>query len=595
MILLVYIAFLAALFLFTREYSEKIRTGLILGYNFLFVLLVQYIIRVFSMHDSAMTSVGNSLYNTVQSLTFNGDIDWAEKLTQRMQAQMWLIVFIAAVFTAESVLVAFFGRFLAQFKLKIRHLFAKEQYVIVGKPEEASILIADTLAHLDKPCVVYIPTQSPEEDSELYKICRMEEMSFLGRLKPEVKYHIVLLPEAEYSNLDAIYTLNERATDNDHVKLTAFLDNDVIRFHDIHADKLDTCLVSKEQLVVRKYFNECSPIDILCEANAFAKSGLPYLEKPFRLCVIGFGDMAKEFLLYSYENSAFITKERKSGFAALVMDTDYADKKEEFLTEAPYFETSDEIQFLHTKIGSASYFDAIKAYASEWKQILVATEDTGTNIKTAVKLCQFYNRLGIYQNRPQIVVMLNEDYSGARHLLEKYANIRLININREVINYATLIGRAEDEQAKEANDKYQKLNGCGTIWNKLGTFTVASNRALAFDTPIKRKLFKLSHASKKQTMEFLAEYEHARWNAFHHARGWRKMPVSDLTPDELTNCKTKHPDEKRHICLVSWDEIDALPQKTPGLLKAYDMENVMQALGEEKNNKGFFNKIQSLM
>ena len=86
MILLVYIAFLAALFLFTREYSEKIRTGLILGYNFLFVLLVQYIIRVFSMHDSAMTSVGNSLYNTVQSLTFNGDIDWAEKLTQRMQA-----------------------------------------------------------------------------------------------------------------------------------------------------------------------------------------------------------------------------------------------------------------------------------------------------------------------------------------------------------------------------------------------------------------------------------------------------------------------------------------------------------------------------
>ena len=46
-----------------------------------------------------------------------------------------------------------------------------------------------------------------------------------------------------------------------------------------------------------------------------------------------------------------------------------------------------------------------------------------------------------------------------------------------------------------------------------------------------------------------------------------------LTQEELACCRTKRPGEKRHACLVDWDQLDALPQKEPGLLKRYDYEN----------------------
>ena len=34
------------------------------------------------------------------------------------------------------------------------------------------------------------------------------------------------------------------------------------------------------------------------------------------------------------------------------------------------------------------------------------------------------------------------------------------------------------------------------------------------------------------------------------------------------------PQEKRHACLVDWDQLDGLPQREPGILKRYDYENV---------------------
>ncbi len=482
MILFLYIVLLLTVFLLTKGQSEKVRTGLILSFNFVFVLAMQCVIRMRMIHDPLSNAIGSSLYNTVQTLTFNGDIDWSDRMAQSWQAQIWLIVFIAGVLTVESVLVAFFGRFFAQCKLKLKCLFAKEQYIIVGKADEASLLISNTLAHLHKPCIVYIPTEQTDENADFYKLCRVEKISLLSRLSSQKQYHIVLLPETEYTNLEILSALNESAKESDRI---------------------------------------------------------------------------------------------------LVIDEQLSAKKEDFLTEVPYFENSGEIEFLHTEIHSEEYFHAIKAHAGDWKQIFISTQDTKANINIAVKLCLYYYRIGIYHDLPQIVVVLNDAYSGAKHLLDKFPNITVIDVDREIINYETLIGRSQDLHAKDANQGYNAINGGGTSWNKLGTFTEASNRAVAFDAVIKRKLFKLSRASGKQTLDFLARYEHSRWNAFHHARGWRKMPVSDLTEDELAHYKTKHPAEKRHICLVSWDEIDSLPQKEPGLLKSYDMQNVIDALGDE--------------
>ena len=72
----------------------------------------------------------------------------------------------------------------------------------------------------------------------------------------------------------------------------------------------------------------------------------------------------------------------------------------------------------------------------------------------------------------------------------------------------------------------------------------------------------------------LAQYEHLRWNAFHFARGWLPLPQEELTREEREQCRIKRPLEKRHACLVDWDQLDGLPQREPGILKRYDYENV---------------------
>ena len=60
------------------------------------------------------------------------------------------------------------------------------------------------------------------------------------------------------------------------------------------------------------------------------------------------------------------------------------------------------------------------------------------------------------------------------------------------------------------------------------------------------------------------------------------LPVSGLTGQEAGCFVTKHPDEKRHTCLVAWEELDALPQSEPGILKWYDYAKVLSLFDRER-------------
>ncbi len=585
MLLLGYFILLALVFLISRRWKAKHRTILILGYNFLFVLVAQYIVRVMAS-DTFVTSIGKSLYNTVQDLTFDGDMDWADQApTEWLKAQIWLVVFLAGFFNVRSVLLTFFYRFFAQANLRVKVRLSKNQSIFVGKISDAQELVADTTKSIIKPRIIYIPTETLPVGSELYKICRIEKESYLNHLKRRKNYTVVLLPDDEYVNLERVHSLNEWVGKNKKkvgsVRVSVFLDNNLERFHDFRADNLDTCVISKEEIAVRSFFEECPPIEILEKTNSFEQNGLPYLTDPFKMCVIGFGSIGQEFLLLSYENSAFPTRNGDSGFfKALVIDDKLDSKKAAFLTEAPHFADSKEIAFVKAEYNSDLYFEAVKKYATDWKQIVVSTDDTKANIDIAMKLCRIYDGLGMIESRPQITVVFHDSFAGAKSLLDKSPNVKVVDVESRLINYKTLVDRSTDLIAIDANRHYNQVSNRGTYWNNLGTFLEASNRALALDIPIKQRLFKMSRASQTQTLEFLARYEHNRWMAFSFAHGWMPLPASELTEQERANFITKRKLEKRHACLVPWEELDSLPQETPGKIKSYDVENVRHALGD---------------
>lgn len=64
-------------------------------------------------------------------------------------------------------------------------------------------------------------------------------------------------------------------------------------------------------------------------------------------------------------------------------------------------------------------------------------------------------------------------------------------------------------------------------------------------------------------MEHLAESEHLRWNAFYFSHDWSKL-------EYVPGGKRKDENLQKHICLVSWKELDELSEKTKINYKALD-------------------------
>ena len=582
MLLVLYITPLLVFSVLSRKVSEVIRRIIRVAYSFTFLLGVQGLIRLMTIKNPQVDKIfeifGTSVYTTVQSITFTGTMAWAEgtQMSNFTKGQIWLIAFVASMVTVHSVVATIFGKFLNQLDMKIKGGFKKEQYIILGDTESARVLVKDIFDHVKKPYIILIPTQTMKDDDPLYLRCRVEKAGFLEKISKKKTYHIVLLPDDEYSNLDRVYQLNESKNSNLHVAV--FLNNDVVRYHDIHADKIDACITSVDQVLVERFMAESNPFSLLKEDNAFAENGLPYLKKPFGICVIGFGKIGQEFLMRCYETSSFLTESGAPSFEALVIDQYAEVLEQEFVNNAPYFSESKEVEFLQTMVDSAVYFDAIKERMNGLHQIVVAIGDTQQNVDAALSLCRFFDRMGCYDNRPQIVVILSDNVAGVESLFKTYPNVKMMDFNTSIFNYADLIEARIDSIAKQINDSYIRQSGKGKPWRELGTYLQAINRATVYDIRTKKELYQMCSAPKDESIEFLAQYEHARWCAFHYTHGWKCLPLSELTQEERDNFVTKRAQQKLHACLIPWDELDSLPQHNKGDFKSYDVANVEQAL-----------------
>ena len=587
MLLFLYITPLVVISVLLRRFSELLRRIVRVAYCFLFLFGIQGVTRLTTVNNPQAEKIfeifGNSIYTTVQSITFTGTMTWAEgaQLSDFTRGQIWLIAFIASIVTVHSVVATVFGKFLNQLDMKIKGGAKKEQYIILGDTESARVLIKDIFDHVKNPFIILIPTERLKDDDPLYLRCRVEKPGYLDKISKKKTYHIVLLADHEYSNLDRLYQLNESGNSDLHV--TVFLNNDVVRYHDLHADKLNACITSVDQILVEQFLTQSNPLKLLKEDHAFSEDGLPYLVKPFGICVIGFGKIGQEFLMRCYETSSFMTQNGMPAFEGLVIDQYAKVLEQEFVNNAPYFSNNKEITFLEAMVDSSGYFDAIRERMDRLHEIVVAIGDTQQNVDTALSLCRFFDRLGCYENRPQIVVILSDNVAGVESLFKTYPNVKTMDFNTSIFNYSYLIEAKIDSVAKEINDNYNRQSKRGKPWRELGTYLQAMNRATVFDIPIKKELYRMCSVPEEERIEFLARYEHERWCAFNYTHGWKRLPVNELNQEERKNFIVKREQQKQHACLIPWDELDSLPQRNKGEFQSYDIVNVEQALAFNDN------------
>jgi len=141
----------------------------------------------------------------------------------------------------------------------------------------------------------------------------------------------------------------------------------------------------------------------------------------------------------------------------------------------------------------------------------------------------------------------------------------------------------------------QRISEADKHWYSLDYFTRESNRASADFIPAMLHIANITADEARDAdllqekipagsplTEILGKTEKLRWNAFHYAMGYSKMPLEEVR-ERAKNGITpfqKDLDSQKHACLVSWDELDEVSAVMSELTgkdidyKEYDRRNI---------------------
>ena len=575
MVLLGYIVGIIVIVLCMRRRREGLRSAVLLGYNFLFVAAISFSL-LYTPGLSGPELIRVMLLSIYQAPMIMGFQMGLEEFTQLQ----YVVIFVcASIYTIRTVAQALFRRFFNDMRLRMRVRRSKEVYLIFGELTDAQALLEDIQRTVPRAAILYLDPNPDSDDMLPISGALTTDWKHLLRLAPGHEYHAVLLPEPNHENLSLLRRLEQLGERLPNLHVTAFLDPGLLRLEDLDFTHLDAWLVSREQLLAQSHLNGHLPINWLKEHGRGREIGHVFVpDRPFSLCVVGFGPLSQEFLLTTYENTAFETAAPDGrGLDALIVSEDLPRCQGAFFRDFPQLSRHPGLTWLNHGAEEEAFFDALEPRLGSLDQIFIDTGDTARNISTALRLLRLCRRRAV-SPLPQLVVALHEDAPGSAELLSSVDCVTFLQDNRTQFTLEELIRRRADREAQALHRRYQSANGSAPDWHKMGTFLQASNRAVLWDIPNKLALAGdlsgLSQQEREQVYWRIARYEHRRWNAFHFSRGWVPLRVEELSEQERAQCKTKHADERRHICLVDWEELDALPQSEPGILKFYDYENV---------------------
>lgn len=586
--MLTLLGYLAGLILLTwllRARSDKTRGFLIVGYSYLFIAALCFFTQLppAAAGRETFLLLIQCAYEAPKAMTFNADAALFD------DPAVALVSFIASVYTLRTVLVLVFHRAVAALTNRLRMLVRRRIFVVCGEAEDAKNMIREIREKDRRAAVVFVPQREADEAVDMKALVMTGPWEQL--LRRGKKYHIILLPDARNNNLcrlDELDRLGERIRD---MRVTAFLDNDILRYEDLSYPHLNSYLVSREQLLIRGFLLDHLPLRALQErAPGAMVDGVYRPGRPFSLCILGLGALSREFFLSTWENTAFRTGAPDGrGLDALIVDPDLDRKRAAFCMDVPQLARQPGVTWLDAPVDSEQCVQALLDRLHTLDQILIATEDTRFNLDMAMRLLRMFRRHGLETAHPQLVIALFERVDGSIQFLSKEAGGVFLQSNSAQFTYGELILRETDRRAEAVHGRYGALRLHTDGWDQIGTFQQSANRAVVWDVPNKLllagDLTDKSPEERQAALWQLARYEHLRWNAFQYTHGWTVLPREELTDEEVRNCVTKRAAQKRHACLVPWEELDSLPQSQPGQLKRYDYENVVHLFDPEKAEK----------
>ncbi len=500
-----------------------------------------------------------------------------------------LIHALGAMLTIMTIL-SFFGiKFLSRLKL----IFAncKQLYIFLGFNDATLNLIRSLKSEKKSRSFIVVESlQDGEEDGDL--LIRLREDGFIlidaiwqdincikslhipkRLLRREV--HFLALSNEENKNVKNILNLlscakKEKMNDNQVYFYVNTTDENAEKYFEAKNREQNTNFEIKTfsvpDLTARQLFysypiHDYIPID---KNTATAFSGLT-------IFIAGLDTFGIEILRKSIYLGQFIGGEYK----AIVTDEEMTRKKGLLYNKYPGLKKNYQIETYEAVPGSEEFYQVLEKNLHNINYIVVALGNDTLNIETATEIQRLVNRSQV-NHKPIIAVHIIKD-EDFEHL-EKYrlfSDIRFFGRSPDIFTENIIINEAMDKMARKMNALFNSIYKIEPAdnWGKLDTFTKESNRAAALNISTKLKLLgleakeiscdndieinnrapvNLNDYLTGERLDNLAKQEHLRWNAFHFASGWVTWPL-----DKIDNpIKAKDLANKRHACLVSWDELE---------------------------------------
>ncbi len=217
------------------------------------------------------------------------------------------------------------------------------------------------------------------------------------------------------------------------------------------------------------------------------------------------------------------------------------------------------------------------------KYIAVAVGDDRTGREIAMNILEFMRGKGV-----ELPV-----YQCCNDCVAKYELNSLVE-RYSIFDANILYNGMMDDLAKKLNHYYMNNNASAKKnWADCNYFDRMSSRASADYQAALLNRLGLCNGKElpDEILENLAKSEHLRWNAFYYASGYKKMDIETFEKRakdaQLSGNKriSKDAEGKRHVCLVTWDELDEISDIENKLMgknvnyKQKDRDNVLVIKG----------------
>ena len=502
-----------------------------------------------------------------------------------LQILFW-VSHLGALFISASVLLSTLGKKLVQ-TLRLFLVRSKSIYIIFGLHEQ-SVYLGRDIARKRKGRILYITpkpaTEHVEQVIAFGGAVRHEPYLIDGRLNRRLMH---LLGIKQKNRLENVYILafDDSETVNFNIVRAAVdylwqnaippgkarillrclreLDYDQLRqFTEDEEHKYCIDAFSEAELAARLLIQESPPYKMI----GFNPDGTAAAD--FCGLVIGFGQVGQHALQHLIMNSQFVGSE----FSAVVVDRTLESISGQFVRQHHSLFKEYNVRFIQADTRSHAFYDLLDELAPRLTYIVVALGSNEANYEAAIDLEYYFTRLCEVQ-RPAILVNI----CNKRNVSAAQTGIRFFD-NRQALYSCDLLLRGSlDRMAKAVNLTYTEGEKTGADaddeWYSLDYFTRESNRAsadfipamlhiagLTMDEARDAKLLSAKIPADSRLAEVLGQTEHLRWNAFHFAKGFSVMPEEEIRRRAEKGIKKfqKDTDNRRHACLVSWDELDDL-------------------------------------